>query len=507
MSVKDKYVLAIDVGTTSVKVGILSLIDFEPLRVISMKSEILYPKKGWAEQDLEKLWQDILSVSRKLLDESKVGVHALVFDAHMAGVVPVDNEGNQLRNAIIWLDERASGLPRDLWGGVLKLQGYSIPKLIKFLRITGGAPSKTGKDVISKIIWLYENEPDIMRHTFKLLDIKGFLISKATGEFVTSHDEASLTWLADTRGGRAMWSDAILKDYGIERKLLPEIRNSTDIAGHTKGESREILGDIPVFVGAGDLTAAAVGSGAVREGEPHIYVGTSDWVAYHSSRRRVDVLHYVGSILSAIPGKYLFVGEQEVASGALEHMMRILGVQDYDTVNKLVREVKSTNLLFLPWFFGERAPIDDPTVRGGIINLSMDTSIGEILRAVMEGVALNIKWIYQYVAGGVREVNIVGGASLFDEWTQTIANALGVTLRRIRHPELAGLRGLATIVSVGMGVYRNFEEACSRFVIDKVFVPNKDEFERLNRKFKNFVKAYRGLKDVFKDLNSSYIKV
>jgi len=145
------------------------------------------------------------------VENSKVEkVAGIIFSAHMAGVLPVDKDGNPLRPMMIWLDERAAGLPRDLWRGPLKVQGYNMFKLFRFLRITGGAPSKTGKDPLSKILWIRENEPDLYNKTRKILDVKGYLIYKATGKYLTSPDEANLTWLADTRRGFARWSPSRL---------------------------------------------------------------------------------------------------------------------------------------------------------------------------------------------------------------------------------------------------------------------------------------------------------
>ena len=150
----------------------------------------------------------------------KVNPDAIVFGAHMAGVVPVDEEGNALRNIITWLDERAAGLPEDVWEGLVKIQGYSLTKLIKFLRLTGGAP-RTGKDPISKIVWIRENEPDVFNKTCKMLNVRGYIVAGATRSFVTSPDEAHLTWLADTRGKKARWSESILKDYDLPISAFP----------------------------------------------------------------------------------------------------------------------------------------------------------------------------------------------------------------------------------------------------------------------------------------------
>ncbi|MGC8949120.1 MAG: xylulokinase, partial [Thermoprotei archaeon] len=448
---KSKYIAAFDIGTTSIKCSVIDINNFEPIAKASTKSIINYPKKGWAEQDPNILWESIISTFKETIEKimGKESISAIIFGAHMAGIVPVDKSGNPLRSIIIWLDERAAGLPRELWKGLIKLQGYSIFRLIKFLRITGGAPSKTGKDVISKIIWMKENEPDIFNKTYKFLDVKGYLINKCTNKFITSPDEANLSWLADTKHGKAKWSLELLKDYKLSVDLFPEIKQSTEIAGRLSKEAAVQFGigdDVPVIVGAGDITSAAIGSGAVKEGELHIYVGTSDWIAGHISKRKVDVFHYVGSLLSAIPNKYLLIAEQEVAAGSLEWMMSMLGMEkDYEKVDKLVRETNKTDILFLPWFYGERSPIDNPFVRGGLLNLTLDTKKEEILRSIMEGVALNIKWAYPYVEKMTEKqqeiINIVGGGALFDLWCQLIADSIRKPVRRISNPQLAGVRG------------------------------------------------------------------
>lgn len=511
------YVLAHDVGTTSIKVGLVQLRNLRVVEKASKPAEIIYPKKGWAELDPSKLLEDIASLSREVLErnpEYPKMVKGLIFSPHMAGVAPVDEDGNPLRNPIIWLDERAAGFPKSLWRGLIRIQGYNLFKLLKFLRITGGAPSKTGKDPISKILWIKHYEPEVYRKTYKFLDIKGLLISAYTGSQVTSHDEANLTWLVDTRRGKAEWWTPLFREYELPVEKFPEIRDSIDIAGRLKPQIAREIGveaGIPVFVGAGDLTTAAVGSGAVREGEVHIYVGTSNWIGAHLSRRIVDVSHYIGSILSAIPGRYLLVAEQEVAAGALEWAMKIAGLEGrYDEVEELVRSAGTYpgKILFLPWMYGERCPIDDPYVRGGILNLSLEDGVGEILKAIMEGVSFNIKWAYTYVEKiiGYREkVNLVGGATLFDTWCQILADVLGRRLERVVEPQNVTLVGASIIASVGLGAYESFEEACKNIAVDRVFKPGKNASKNYEESYREFVKTYDRLRDVFKRLN--YTKV
>jgi len=505
----DKYILSFDVGTTNVKCGIVDVKDFKVIYKKSRPAEVVYPRDGWAEVDPDRLWLQITGLSREVINESKMDIEeikAVIYTAHMAGVLPIDKDGNPLRNIIIWLDERAAGLPKDIWRGVIKISGYNIFKLINFLRITGGAPSKTGKDPISKILWIKENEIDIFDKARYFIDVKGYLIFKSSGNIVTSHDEASLTWLADTRSGKAYWYKPFFKKYGIDIDSFPVIMDSTDIAGklsHKAAKELNLKTDIPVIVGSGDLTSAAIGSGAVKDKEPHIYIGTSDWIAAHISKRKVDIFHYIGSLFSGIPRKYLLIAEQEVATGALEWFMDMMdiGKGDYNEVDELVKSSSpgSNNLLFFPWLYGERTPIDDPNVRGGLINFSFKHSKGDIFRSIMEGVSFNIRWAYEYfikMVGKWDVINIVGGGALFDVWCQILSDTLGIKLRRIRDPNDTGLRGNATIASIALGFYKSFEEAVERYSIDKIFNPNygnKRIYDKLYIEFKKFYKKNKGL--------------
>ncbi len=497
------YILAVDIGTSTLKAGLVDVSNLSVKVKVSEKASFSAPRHGWAEVDPEGLWVEVSKLISEVAGPYYSLIRGLTVSGHMAGVVPVDKSGSPLRNLIIWLDERAAGYPRELWGGLLKFKGYNLARLIEFLLITGGAPSRTGKDPLSKMDWIRYNEPEVWRKTFKILGTNGFIIFKLTGNYVTSPDDASLTWLLD-KGNR--WSLRLLRKYGIPLEFLPDISMSTDIAGYVLGDVSKELNvppNTPVVVGSGDLTSAAVGSGAVGEGELHVYIGTSSWVAGHISRRKVDLLHYIGSIPSAIPGMYLLVAEQEIAGGALDYLMKLFGLEgSYSLVEELASKAApgSKGLIFAPWLYGERAPIDDPEVRGVLLGLSLDHGKGDVLRAVMEGVALNIKWSHIYmekIVGPKNSVNIVGGGAKSSLWCQIVASALNKLVYRVREPENSTLRGSAMIALVALGIDPDFKSAASKVAIDKEFKPDKKQAEIYSSMFKEYVKIYGKLKETF----------
>lgn len=496
------FIAAVDVGTTSIKAGIVDTNDYTVKNFSSRKAGVLHPREGFAEKDPERLWNTVVDLLKDVCDG--FDVDAVAFTAHMAGILPVDGDGQPLRDMIIWLDERGKGYPKDMWSGALKVQGYNLFRLLRFLRITGGAPSRTGKDVISKLMWMREHEDEVFERAKTFLDVKGYLIFRACGERVTSHDEAHLTWLADTRRGKAEWHRGLMGDYGLTPDRFPEVRNSTDIAGQMFPEVAREIGvkaGIPVVVGAGDMCTAAIGSGAVGDGEVHVYIGTSDWVGAHISERKADVKHYIGTLLSGIPGKYLLVAEQEVAGGAIEWLMRVMNVDSHEDVERMAEG--ETNLIFTPWFFGERAPVDDGFVRGSLLNLSLKTDRGEIFRALMEGIALNIGWAYGIVErmiGNQSEVKVTGGGARFDVLCQILADVLERPVVRTAHPEFAGLRGLGVIAAVSLED-DTFESAVKKFRFDRKFEPEWNRADYYRKKMEIFRKYYRKMRGLFREMN------
>ncbi len=492
----------VDVGTTSIKAGIVDDEDYRVVRKSSIPAQVLHPRSGYAEQDPDVLFQNVLGLLKEVCDG--YDVESIALTTHMAGFVPVDRDGKELYNLVIWLDERGKGYPRKLFSGLLKIEGYNLLELLRFLRATGGAPSRTGKDVLSKILWLRENEPDVFRRTWKFLDVKGYLLFRLTGNAVMSHDEANLTWLADTKEKRAEWHDGLMKRHGLNSKMLPEIRDSTDIAGKILPEIRKEIGlkdNIPVLVGAGDMCTAAIGSGAVKSDEVHIYIGTSDWIAAHVDRRVADVRHYVGTILSGIPKKYLLVAEQEVAGGVIDWVAENFGIGDHRKMDEIVLETE-TDLIFTPWFYGERAVIDDHHVRGSIVNLSLSTKKEEIIRAAFEGIALNVAWAFEVVEKFVRANRIaaVGGGARYNSLCKIMADALQKRIERIAEPENAGLRGLAVISSAGLKKER-FEDAVKKFRIERVFEPDREMRGYYVRKLKILKEYYKRTRGIFRKYN------
>ena len=522
IKMKGKYVLTHDLGTTGNK---SALYDFNLNLVAQAKSDyaLHYPKPGWAEQDANDYWKAVKENTQKILKDNNINpddIQGMIFDSQGNCTVPIDSDGNPLMGCINWLDTRAASLIQKAFSGVIKVSGYGLRKMLRHLKITGGAPGLTGKDPIAHILWIKKNEPELYEKTYKFLNVKDFAIYKCTKNAVVSRCLGHTSWLMDTSPEVFDWSDKLLKKFKIDKSKLPEVKKSTEVAGNLTPKAAQELGltpEIPVFVGAVDMIAAAVGSGAINENQVHINIGTAAWVATHVFHRKKNILHYVGPV-SAIEDNYLCLSKQETGAACLDWVKNQMFKDEmskhgenskelYEILNEIASssEPGASNLLFTPWMFGERSPINDPNARGGFYNLSLEHERSEMLRSILEGVAYNLKWSLQFVeklAAKSDSINFIGGGAKSDLWCQILADVLDRNVNQMEDPSLGSTRGSAIISLVGLGVFKNLAEAIPLVKIKNTYKPNTENKEIYDKLFAEFTSLYKKQKKMFKNLNA-----
>ncbi|MCB1190495.1 MAG: xylulose kinase [Leptospiraceae bacterium] len=520
----DKYILTIDLGTSGPKAAIISIYgevvdyEFEPNQVFLLEG-------GGAEQNPTEWWEAVLKILKKLLlrqSNYSDKIVALSCTAQWSGTVAVDKEGNHLHNAIIWLDSRGSQYANEATDGFPKVSGYGLWKLQKWLRITGGIPSKSGKDSIAHILYIKHQLPNVYRNTYKFLEPKDFLNLKLTGQFAASTDSVTLYWLTDNRDiSNIRYNDDLIKMSGIDKEKLPVLKSSIDIIGNIKPEIASQLGlsnEIKVVAGSADIHSASVGSGAVRDYEGHFYIGTSSWMICHVPYKKTDILHNMASLPSAIPGKYFVVTEQETSGACLNFLKNnilyhkdVLQTQEnvrdiYKLFDKIVQDVPSgsNKVIFTPWLFGERTPVEDHTVRAAFYNLSLDTTRGHLLRAVFEGVAFNARWLLIYLEKFIKQkfpyLHLIGGGGNSKVWSQILADVLDRPIKQVKDPIQANLKGAAYIASVGLG-YMKFEDIPRHIQFSENYTPNPANRKIYDELFREFINIYKSNKDIYRRLN------
>ena len=529
MSSSDRYVLAIDLGTSGPKAALFTTKgrllghEFE-----SNSVEIL--PGGGAEQDPEEWWSAIKTATRRLLDRGLVPPEQIVAvgaTAQWSGTVAVDRDGKHLMNAVIWMDSRGQRYVKEITGGLVNIQGYSPCAIWSWLRLTGGMPGLAGKDPIAHILFIKNERPEVYAKTHRFLEVKDYINYRLTGRFAASYDSMVLHWLTDNRDiSNIRYDEGLLRRAGIAREKMPEMQGATDILGTLKPEVAAELGlpaEAKVPLGTADLQSAAIGSGAVLDYQGHLYVGTSDWLICPVPYKKTDILHAMASLPSPIPGSYLVTNEQETAGGALnflrdriffaddeltEESLRAPGLPEdaYPAFDRLAESVPpgSDKLIFTPWLYGERTPVEDHQVRGGFFNLSLNHTRAHMVRAVYEGVAFNARWLLQYVEKFIHRpldgLNFIGGGARSRIWCQIIADVFDRQIRQIKDPIHANARGIAYLTSVAAG-HLTFDEIPGLVEVEETFEPNPVNRELYDELFAIYLKIYEQNKGLYERLN------
>ncbi len=531
-----KFILAIDHGTGGPKSAIVST-HGEVLEWAFQEVPLHVFKGGGVEQNPDDWWNAILKTSKKVIDSGHVPVEDIVGicnSSQWSGTVPVDKDRNHLMNAIIWMDTRGAPYARNIHKGLLKFSGYNIKKALSWVKRAGGAPTLSGKDPIAHILWIKHEQPDIYEKTFNFLEPQDYINLKLTGKFASSYTTIGIHWLTDIRDiNNVKYSKKLLKMAQLDKSKLPsDFVNSTDILGTITNEVANSLGldkNTKVIAGAPDVPTAAIGSGAVRDYETHIYIGTSDWVICHIPYKKMDMFHNIGSIISGIPGRYMIINEQEIAGGNLsflrdkilyhkDELLKEEAVPDvYKIFDRIVESIPagSNNLIFTPWLIGERCPVDDHTIRGGLYNISLEMSREHLIRAIFEGVAYNVKWAYIYVEKLIKkfikrerrekdiftpDVNIIGGGAQSNVWCQIFADVLNRKIKQVKDPIQANARGAAFIASVGLG-YINWDDIPKYTQISNIYTPNPENREIYDKLFIEYLNIYKTMRKTYKRLN------
>lgn len=509
-------VIAADFGTSGVKLAALGA-DLAPLANATASYPLSLPGDDGAEQAPQDWWsalaRGIADLATQVPDLSQRAA-ALVFCAQMCGVVAIDKNGALLRPAMIWLDKRAGTLSRNMNGGFPSIAGYRVDKLLAWTRIANGAPSHNGMDPPAKMLWIRQNEPDVWNAAAKFLDVKDWLILKATGACVTTADSANLTWMMDTRPGREGWSPALAARLGIPLDKLPEIVDGTAIVGGLLPASAAGLGlpeGLPVIAGAGDVGATAIGSGAMADGELHAYAGTSAWLSGFFPSRRIDIFHSFATISSCVGFRPLLIATQESAGTAFAWAARLVSESAGDSDQALGRlydglgPSRDDDPLFVPWLAGERVPVDDDRLRGVFMGLGVRHDRGAVLRSALEGVALNLRWALSVVAKqkGVRHdlpLPLVGGAAVNPHFAQLLADALKRRIE-VREPRLAGVRGAAAIAGVALGWFDRVEAAASVLCAGpaEAYEPRAEGMARCDRRAARLEKSRKHLLALYRN--------
>jgi xylulokinase len=269
--------------------------------------------------------------------------------------------------------------------------------------------------------------------------------------------------------------------------------------------------------GSVDNTAAAVGSGAVQDGEAHLYIGTSSWIGAHVPFKKTDVFAQIASVPCAVNARYLAVALQSSAGSNLSFLCNQLLFPDDEFRTKRPADVYSIaeriaatsppgarGLIYTPWMFGERSPVDNSSLRAGLLNMSLQHSRADVIRAILEGVALNTRWMVgpfnRFLGERLERVTLVGGGATSDTWCQIFADVLNIPVRQIHSPIQANAIGAALIGFVGIGAL-SFSDIPAIQLARQTYLPNPETRALYDERFDRYQLVYKRLAPFYKRLN------
>ena len=472
------YVLGVDIGTTGTKAMIVD----DNGRIAASAYQgypLITAGEGFVEQNAEDWWDAFVSTSRQCISkiEDRHNIIALSISSQGASMVPVDKNNLPLCNAIVWMDSRGNGIKDEMLKSKTEEWFYN----------------RTGWKLLPglctvKIRWLRENRPDIFNSTCKYLTTMDYINFKLTGRYVIDPTNASITQLMNT--ARKEWDKDILGFLDIGSDKLPELLPTGSVVGKLTGNAAGILGldiNTTVINGGHDQYCAAIGAGAFNDGDIILSTGTAWVVLAISDKLDFDEVTNISIGPHTIEGLWGALTSIPTAGLAMEWFREKLGlrISEQGTLEaETFREIdikaagrldSARNLLFYPCFSGKGFPNWSLKSRASLLGLSLEHDCYDIARAIMEGVAFEMKYVlegYKKSGYAVNSLRIMGGATRSDLWMDIIANTVECSAIRFKEPNIACL-GAAIIAGAASVVFKDYTDGFRKINGDELTCPVK----------------------------------
>ncbi|MDR2181035.1 MAG: xylulokinase [Synergistaceae bacterium] len=494
------YLMGVDVGTQSVRAMIIEAEG--KVRALEAASyEISIPRPGFAEQNPEAWYAQTAHVIARALDSSGLSpedISAVGFSGQMHGLVCVDEGGRPVRDAILWLDQRA----REDILRIYDLCGNDFVARQVQNKISAGF-------LLGSLYWLFLHEPQTYRRIHKVMTPKDYVRYRLTGKIAVDYSDAAGTAAFDNL--KLEWAYPLIEKLGLDPSLFPECLPSSQVAGRVTREAALDTGlseRTVVVCGGADQCMQSIGNGIVEEGIFACNIGTAGQISACSKKPVYDKELRTNTFSHALPGRWNIMGACLASGVSLKWFVKsIIGAESFTAVDSEAQKIKpgSDGLIFLPYLAGERTPHLDAAARGMFCGLTLGHGKYHMARAVMEGVCYSLKdcmGLLTDMGLCCHRVVASGGGSNSPLWLQMQADILERTIYKSNVTEQACL-GAAIAAGVGSGVYSGFHEACGRLISlgDRVYSPIPENVETYNACYKIFRDLYAHNKDSFHELS------
>lgn len=477
--------IGIDIGTSAIKVAVVDLGGLV-LSEASHPYPTHAPQPGWAEQTPEDWWKAACAAVRDATAAARADIVGIGLSGQLNGIVLLDHNNAVLGRAIIWLDIRASAesdeLRRD-FGTVLRERA---------------ATDLTPIAVLAKLAWLARHDADLLNRAVRVLLVKDYMLWRLTGVMATDPSDAVSTGMVDVH--TLAWIPELCDAAGVDPAILPPIVPSMAVAGRLTPAAAAAMGlaeGLPVVPGAGDVAALAVGCGVSGPGIVGITLGTAGHVVLAVDEATPFAAGTgLWRIAHADPAQAIWLGLVMSGGLSLSWLHRIFSAAapglSFEAMTALADGVPwgARGVSFVPFLEGSASPHAQSRARGIFGGLSSSTSAGDMIQAVMEGVAFNVlQCLQMFEARGAKiaEVRLAEGGARIDRWCQILADVLRRPIVRLGYLNTSSL-GAALMAQAGVlskdlsGLTRSLAAGGRRFTPDPA---SQEAYAHAYRRYKS----------------------
>jgi len=512
------YLVAIDVGTTGLKVTICN----DEGKIISSAASqdypVLTPQPIWAETDPNLWWEAAKNTVKTAVEKSginKEDIAAVVSDSQTDGCTAVDKNGEPLYNSILYLDRRSDYQARQL----REIFGNNGKELHDITGLTIDS-----YHILPKILWLKKEKPEIYKQTHKILNPNDFILLKLTGRFITEYTLASCTLVWNVH--KRAWSEKIVSETGIDFDILPEAVPSTEVVGELSSKIAQDMGlksGTPVVAGGGDEEVAVVGAGALQSGEVCDITGGAEPILISIDESVIDPDEVLEMHNHGDPKRWILESPGMAVGANLRWFRDQFSHEEIKEAERLSEPGKeidpywimdekaaavppgSEGLIFLPWTTGSITPEWSSSARGTFLGFTLGHTRAHFARAIMEGstyYARDVIERFEELGFPVTKIIATGGGSRSTLWRKIKADTLGKPIVSPVSEDVSTI-GAIVLAAVGVKLYKSVEDAVQKFVKlkEEVLQPDEKNLKTYTKLYKTYKKTYWALNDIFKEIS------
>jgi len=503
-----KYFLGVDIGTYESK-GVLVDLNGKIVSTHIIPHDLLVPQKGWAEHDAEKVWwEDFCAITKNLINKSNVNpehITSIGCSAIAPTVLPINKEGDPLRNGILYgIDTRAEMEIKEL--------EQQLGKDIIYNKCGNELSSQS---VGPKVLWLKKNERSIYDKAFKFVTATTFIVGRLTNHYVVDHYTAAAGFTPFYNIKQKDWDTETCEPL-IHEGQLPEIKWSTDIAGYVSEKAASQTGlhpGTPVITGTADAAAEAISVGVGKPGDTMLMYGSSFFFIGITEKLKKD--ERIWSAPYLFPNTYCLLGGMSTTGtltrwlrdNAAKELIRIEETEGKNAYSQLIEEAAkvppgSEGLIVLPYFSGERTPINDPLAKGVFFGLSLIHTRAHLFRSILEGVGHGIKSnldVLSEIGYEFKNLTAVGGGTKNLLWLQIVSD-ICFKAQYVPENTIGASYGNTILAGFGVGEITSLEQTSDWIKTGIEVIPDKETHDKYQQDHKIFLSLYNSTKSLMHEI-------